>query len=332
MAELSLRRRIALDIAKSLREPTRDAHPLKQLFWECTLRCNLHCRHCGSDCKQSSSFLDMPKEDFFSVLDNIAAKADPHKVFVILTGGEPTMRPDLEECGRGIYERGFPWGMVSNGFSLTPQRFQSLLAAGLHTITISLDGLRDNHDWMRGRDGSFDKAMSAIKMLAESKAVIFDVVTCVNRRNYEELPAIKEALVSAGVKEWRLFTIFPEGRAALEKDFQLPPEMFRGALDFIRDTRKEGRIKASYGCEGFLGRYEGEVRDNFYTCNAGISVASVLVDGSISSCPSIRSDFHQGNIYKDDFMWVWEHKFRPYRDRSWMKKGECADCKFWKWC
>ena len=58
----------------------------------------------------------------------------------------------------------------------------------------------------------------------------------------------------------------------------------------------------------------------------------MLVDGSISACTSIRSDYHQGNIYEDDFMDVWEHRFQPYRDRSWMRKDDCAGCKYWKWC
>lgn len=52
----------------------------------------------------------MPKEDFLKVLDSVAASTDPHKVFVIITGGEPLMREDLEECGKAIYDKGFPWG------------------------------------------------------------------------------------------------------------------------------------------------------------------------------------------------------------------------------
>ena len=88
MDGLSIRRRIALDIARSMRKSQEEEHPLRQLFWECTLRCNLRCQHCGSDCKQVAATPDMPKEDFFKVLDSIAAKTDPHKVFVIISGGE----------------------------------------------------------------------------------------------------------------------------------------------------------------------------------------------------------------------------------------------------
>lgn len=108
---LTLRRKLALEIARHIENKRVKEHPLRQLFWECTLRCNLNCRHCGSDCKKTAHTPDMPKEDFLRVLDSVAAKTDPHKVFVVVTGGEPLMRNDLEECGRAIYERGFPWGM-----------------------------------------------------------------------------------------------------------------------------------------------------------------------------------------------------------------------------
>ena len=89
---------------------------------------------------------------------------------------------------------------------------------------------------------------------------------------------------------------------------------------------------ASYGCEGFLGEYEGQVRDHLFTCQAGMSISSVMIDGSISACASIRSDLAQGNIYKDDFIDVWENRYQPYRDRSWMKTGECAQCKYFRYC
>lgn len=91
----------------------------------------------------------MPKEDFLKVLDSVAASTDPHKVFVIITGGEPLMREDLEECGKAIYDKGFPWGMVTNGLYMTRERFRRLLASGLHTATVSLDGFAADHNWMR---------------------------------------------------------------------------------------------------------------------------------------------------------------------------------------
>ena len=332
MERLSLRRRLALDIVKKLQDDLVAKHPLRQLFWECTLRCNLQCRHCGSDCKVTALVKDMPKEDFGKVLDSVAARMDPHGVMINVTGGEPLMRPDLDECGRMIYEKGFPWGMVTNGYLLTPERYQRLLQNGLRAMTISLDGLGEDHDWMRGRKGSFERAAAAIKMVIDSGEIEFDVVTCVNRRNYPHLAEIRDFLIGLGLKHWRLFTVFPVGRAAEDPELQLTREEHIGLMEFIRTTRREGVMDAEFYCEGFLGNYEGDVRGHFYLCQAGVTIGSVLADGSISACPSIRADYTQGNIYEDDFMEVWEHRYGPYRDRTWLKKDACASCKFWKYC
>jgi radical SAM protein with 4Fe4S-binding SPASM domain len=82
-----------------------------------------------------------------------------------------------------------------------------------------------------------------------------------------------------------------------------------------------------------LGSYEGRVRDHLYQCAAGISVASILIDGSISACTSIRGKYYQGNIYRDAFWDVWEHGFEPYRNRAWMKQtAPCKDCKAFTFC
>ena len=329
---LSLRKKIALELWRQKENILREEHPLKQLFWECTLRCDLKCRHCGSDCKMKSESNDMPKEDFLRVLDGIAAKMDPHKVFVIVSGGEPLMRHDIEECGRAIYKKGFPWGMVTNALHLTPQRWQGLLRAGIHSMAISLDGLEEDHNWLRGNEQSFKMVSQAIDMLVATEGFVFDIVTCVNRRNYTKLDEIKEFLISKGVKRWRLFTVFPVGRAALDPNMQLTNEAFRGVFNFIKKVRKEGRIRADYGCEGFLGNYEGEVRSRLFSCQAGVTVGSVMADGSIAACASIRADYNQGNIYEDDFMEVWENRYHPYRNHEWMKKDECANCKYFRYC
>ena len=329
---LTLKKRIALELWRLREKNIRATHPLEQLFWECTLRCNLHCRHCGSDCKAVSNQQDMPAEDFLRVLDSIAQRKDPHSVFVVISGGEPLMRSDLEMCCDAIYRKGFPWGMVTNGLYLTAERFKGLLKAGMRSITISLDGLKESHNWMRGNRESFQQVDKAISMLVQVPHVAFDIVTCVNRRNYAELADLKEYLIQKGVRHWRIFTVFPTGRAAHDPMMQLTDSEFKGVFEFIKATREEGRIKASYGCEGFLGNYEAEVRDHLYTCQAGVTIGSVLIDGSISACTSIRGNFRQGNIYEDDFMEVWEKRFLPYRHRKWMKSGDCGKCRLFRYC
>lgn len=329
---LGLRKRLALELFRSIRHNRAKIHELRTLFWECTLRCNVSCLHCGSDCRSITGQKDMPIADFLKVIDSITPHVEPNKVLVIFTGGEALVRPDIEECGLELYRRGYPWGIVSNGLMLTRKRLDSLLAAGLHTMTISMDGLEEAHNWLRQHPKSFEQAANAISMLSEEKEIVWDVVTCVNKRNINDLSTFKEYLIYMGVKRWRIFTIFPVGRAAQYPELQLTNEEFTQVMNFIKATRQERKIHVSYGCEGFLGGYELDVRDTFFQCSAGVNTASVLSDGSISGCPSIRANFHQGNIYKDDFIDVWNKGFKEFRNRKWAKKGICKKCKMFRYC
>ena len=222
--------------------------------------------------------------------------------------------------------------MVSNGMLLTPQKLNEYVEAGLKSIAVSFDGFEDDHNWMRGNPNSFKNVLNAVEALKQYTDLTWDVITCVNQRTIQYLPKFRDYLISLGIKRWRLFTVFPFGRATNEPELKLSNEQFVQMMEFIRQTRLEGKIRADYGCDGFLGRYEGEVRNHYYSCSAGINVASILADGSISGCLSIRSDYHQGNIYQDSFWEVWQNRFNVYRDRQWMKTDQCAHCKMWRYC
>jgi len=307
-------------------------HELTYLFWECTLRCNLSCLHCGSDCQAHSNVLDMPLRDFLKILDQIKAVQNPNKITLALTGGEPLLRPDLEECGKEFNKRGYPWGMVTNGFAMSDDRYKKLVDSGLRSVTVSIDGLEESHNWLRCHHDSFRRALAAVKLIASGPQLASDVVTCVNQKNLLELGEIKKLLVESGVKNWRLFTIFPKGRAKDDRLLDISGNQFKDLMEFIKATRREDKIKASFSCEGYLGPYEGDVRDSFFFCRAGINVGSVLADGSISACPSLRGDYIQGNIYRDSFVDVWNNRFRIMRKRKWMKSGECGGCAAFKQC
>ena len=316
------------------RENETRVHELNYLFWECTTRCNFHCRHCGSDCSVLSREKDMPLADFLRALDTIPKDHRPGDFTVVLTGGEPLMRPDLAEAGRAIRSRGFGWGMVSNGWFYDERRHAEMMEAGMRVMTISLDGLEDSHDWMRGVPGSFRHAIRAIGIMAAEPRLVADVVTCVNKRNISELQQIYELLASLGVWQWRIFTIIPIGRAASDPEMHLSDDEFTFLMDFIQAKREAGGpMKVTFSCEGYLGRYEEKVRDTRYFCHAGINIASILIDGRICACPNIDRDrFSQGSIYEDNFYEVWNTRFQPFRDRGWARKGICKDCKEWRNC
>lgn len=311
-------------IYRILQKAETEIHELNYLFWECTTRCNLNCLHCGSDCSKDHSAADMPLDDFLSALDTIKSKS--RNFIVVLTGGEPLLRKDIELCGREIRKRGVRWSLVTNGYLYDPQKHVSLLNAGLGALTISLDGLEDTHNWLRNNGNSFSKVDHAIELAASSSRLNFDVVTCVNQRNILELPAINDYLIRKKVKAWRLFTIVPIGRAKNNPELFLTDIQFRELMDFISEKRKLKLIDVKFSCEGYVGSYEMKVRDQFFFCRAGINIGSVLIDGSISACPNIDRQFVQGNIYTGNFSNIWETRFQDFRDRSWTRRGKCAEC------
>ncbi len=92
---LTRRQRLALTLHRGIRHNKAEMHELRNLFWECTLRCNMNCRHCGSDCKQAPAVEDMPAADFLKAIDDITPYVDPHKMFITFTGGEALVRNDI---------------------------------------------------------------------------------------------------------------------------------------------------------------------------------------------------------------------------------------------
>ncbi|MBR4136346.1 MAG: TIGR04133 family radical SAM/SPASM protein [Bacteroidales bacterium] len=305
---------------------------LNYLFWECTWRCNLSCRHCGSDCQSEAHVPDMPFIDFLRALKPLEKRYPRDTVIIAITGGEPLLRKDLAACGKTLREHGFRWGIVTNGMLYDEARHRELVAAGLSSVTVSLDGLEETHNWLRGHPESYRRAMNALRLIAHTRGLNYDVVTCVHQRNIGELTQLKEELLANGIHNWRLFTIAPIGRASSNDTLQLTRPQLEEMLQFIAETRQEGRINITFSCEAYTGKYEEGTRDSYFFCRAGINIGSVLIDGSISACPNINRSFVQGNIYQDDLMEVWDNKFQVMRDREWMRCGPCAKCKDFKQC
>ena len=331
---MGLKRRLEAAAVSRLQRSFRKVHDLRYLFLELTLDCNLACLHCGSDCRRDKAAASLPKDLVLETLARIAGRYDASRITVAITGGEPLLHPDLFELGAAITRLGFPWGMVSNGYAWTDARIRAAEAAELRTLTISLDGLREQHDWFRGREGSFDHAVDALRrLIAADFLEDFDVVTCVHPRNFHQLDALREVLAGLGVPRWRIFTISPMGRAAQNPLLQLAPVDFRRLMDWIERSRGDGRRPlVRYSEAGYLGTYEQRVRGHRFFCQAGVSVGGILVDGGILACPNIDRGFVQGNVREDDFVEVWEKGFKPFRDRDWMRAGDCQGCAEWALC
>ena len=314
-------------------EQIRKEHQLRYLFWETTHVCNLRCRHCGSDCGPAMES-ELSTAEIKDVFKSIAEDFDARIIMVAVTGGEPLMRKDLFEVMTYASGLGFRWGMVTNGMLVDAEKVDQCAAAGMKTVTVSVDGLRETHDYIRNLDGSFDRAIKALQMFkADGRFAVVQATTCVSDYNMQELESLYDLFSKMEIDEWRLLTVNPIGRAKADPRFRLRPEQLKQLLDFIAARRRQKGLRISYEEEGFLGPdYEYEVREGFYFCPAGINVGSVLADGSIGACPNLPRYFVQGNVRKDRFKDVWERGFGQMRDPVWKRQGECADCLWWDYC
>lgn len=310
------------------------AHELRYLFVELTLACNLRCLHCGSDCRRDPKARRLPPETLLRVLREIRRHYDPHHICLALTGGEPLCYPELFELGRAITRLEFPWGMVTNGLAWTPRTVERAKRAGMQSVTVSVDGFAEAHDWLRGRQGSFDRAVATVRMLlADRFWQGMDVVTCVNPKNIDDLEELHDFLAGFGLRDWRLFVISPIGRAAALSELHLSAAQYRQLLDTVSVLRRRGALRVSMSESGYQGRaYELAVRDQYFFCRAGVNIAGIMANGDILACPNIDRRFRQGNVGADSFVDVWEHRYQQFRDRRWMRTGECQGCSEWRMC
>ena len=223
--------------------------------------------------------------------------------------------------------------MVTNGWLWSPEAIQRSRAADMHSVCVSLDGMEASHDALRGRTGSFERALTAIDLLrGPDGPLVMDVVTCAHPDNLDELAAVHDLLVAHRVPAWRLFTIDPIGRGA-DPSMQLNVDQFQRLVRFVGDLRGRSPMKVNFGCGGYLGYDTNRaVRDADYVCLAGVRVAGVMVNGDILACPNNDRGLAQGNVYRDSIVEVWRDGFEPFRDRRQTRSAACESCGEWSNC
>lgn len=312
------------------RDSLRKNPRLFYLFFELTDKCNMACLHCGSSCKTGNHTF-LPKEEIYKVLGEVSANYGADKIMICLTGGEPMLHPDFYEIIGYIKKIGFGWGMTSNGTLIDEAAALKLAEAHMGSISISLDGLETDHNYLRNRKDAFRLAISGIEDLLSCEAYdgILQVTTVVHKKNLDKLDEIYALLCDMGVKDWRLTNIDPIGRTLDNQNLLLDHDEFIRMLRYIKRRRFDtfSKVEVTYGCAHYLtAEWERMTRDNYFFCGAGLNVAGILCNGDICSCLDIerRPELIQGNVKTDHFVDVWEKKFQIYRkDRT----AECRMCR-----
>ena len=305
------------------------------LFLELTQRCNSNCFHCGSSCGKEIVEQELRLRDYQVILQQVKWDFDIRQIQLCVTGGEPLLHPEFFEIMGLAHDLGYTWGMTSNGTLISRETAHRLSQCGMSTISISIDGLVDTHDRLRGFPGGYDLAMRGIQNLIEEQSFkAIQVTTVINHENIEELDELFDVMEDIDIDIWRVINIEPIGRACRYPDLMCTREDLIRLLDFVRQKRLAG-YPVEYGCCHFLGfEYEREVRDWYWICNADIYTASIMSNGDIGACLDIerRDEYIQGNIRTDRLKDVWENRFDFFRRDLSDISGHCIDCTYKSHC
>jgi radical SAM protein with 4Fe4S-binding SPASM domain len=320
----------------------RDVDHVRPIYavWEITLRCDLACVHCGSRAGRARPD-EMTTAECLDLVDQMA---DLGVREVTLIGGEAYLRDDWLEIVRALRRRGLQASMTTGGRGLTRERAVAAAAAGLQSASVSLDGLEETHDRLRGVRGSYRTALSALANL-RAAGIRVSVNTQVNRLSMSELPAILDTVIAVGGQAWQLQLTAAMGRAADQPDLLPQPfdmlELFP-VLAQLKLRCDEAGVRMWPGNNiGYFGPYESVLRGtmprgHMASCGAGRTTLGIEADGAIKGCPSLQTDpWTGGNLRDASLRDIWERSapLRYTRDRTvddlW---GYCRSCYYADTC
>ncbi|RMF94014.1 MAG: radical SAM protein [Candidatus Schekmanbacteria bacterium] len=274
--------------SQPIKKPTLPS--LRYLELQITDRCNLKCKHC---------YLGNPKkrdlkigiiESLFDQFEEIQG------LRMIISGGEPLLHPRFEEINELLKDRSFRAILLTNGTLLD----EDLIARiNVQEYQISIDGLEEAHNFLRGR-GTFKKSMQSVEMLLK-KGIDVSIATMANKKNANDFPAMEKIFRDMGIKEWSVDVPVSLGYATTySSSILLSPKEAYKYLNF------------GFG-GGLYNSSEG------YAC--GAHLCAVTPNADVCKC-GFYYDSPSGNLEKKSLKECWE-KIEKIR----IDEIECRNCK-----
>ncbi|HXD29466.1 MAG TPA: GDL motif peptide-associated radical SAM/SPASM maturase [Pyrinomonadaceae bacterium] len=294
-----------------LREPTRylstaDRAAFKPVHavWEITLACDLKCQHCGS--RAGKRRPDELSTD--ECLDLVRQLARLGTREVTLIGGEAYLRRDWLQIIREVRNQGMDCSMQSGALHLTEERIREAAEAGLQAAGVSIDGLPEVHDQIRGVKGSFDAAYRALQLIGQH-GLTPSVNTQISSLVIPQLRELMQLFISAGAKNWQVQLTVAMGNAADNPHLLLQPFELLTVMPLLAELYTEGLehglLMQPGNNIGYFGPYESLWRGNgddqvhFSGCNAGQNTMGIEADGTIKGCPSLPTTPYAGGNIRD---------------------------------
>ncbi len=207
------------------------------IFWELTKACKLKCKHCRAEAIPEPLPGELSLQEGFKLLDDIREFGRPYPV-LILTGGDPLMRRDLEEIMKYAMNAGIRMGIAPAVTELLNDDALSLFRRyNIRFISISLDGTSKTHDYIRGVEGHFEKTVEVLRKLASSNWIV-QVNTLVSKDSVADLPYVFKLLMDLNIRIWELFFLIKVGRGIELED--LSPQEYEDTVNFLYEVSRYG--------------------------------------------------------------------------------------------
>lgn len=310
------------------------------VYWETTLSCGLACRHCRATAIPEPDPAELSTEEGVALLDRVTGFGRPYP-HIVFTGGDPLRRPDLETLVAAATERGIGASLAPAVTpDMTRQRLAALKAAGIQTMSLSIDGSdATRHDGFRGVPGTFAMTMQAVGW-AHALDLPLQINTLVTDETLPDLPAAYELMTTLGILRWSLFFLISMGRGTTLREigpaeserlnhwlyersrtapFQIKTtEATHYRRVAIRRMRAEGMDGAAIAATS-VGRGFG-VRD-------GNGIVFIAYDGSVH--PSGFLPVRTGNVREHDIVELYRSHpvFTSLRDVT-AYRGRCGRCAY----
>jgi radical SAM protein with 4Fe4S-binding SPASM domain len=313
-----------LKLAYSPTTPKSEKYVPLVVSWNLTRKCNLKCPHCYINATTQELKNELTTEESKSLIDQICEVSTP---LLILSGGEPLLRPDVYELVRYGASKGLKMGLGSNGSLIGATAARRLKEAGIETVSISLDShIPEQHDEFRGVPGSWEKAVGAIKALQEN-GVLVQVNTTLTQQNYDQIDDIMSLAENIGVENFHLFFLVPTGRGVKMAD--ISPAKYESMIKTTFAKVAKHKLNVRPSCAPQFMRIAKDMGLNMSRwirgCLAGLYYCRVYPNGDVTPCPYLPIKL--GNIREKSFKEIWFNSdmFKTLRNFDALK-GKCGVC------
>jgi Fe-coproporphyrin III synthase len=299
--------------APTLLEPRRSP-PGPVVIWNLVRRCNLTCKHCYSISADKDFAGELSTDEVFGVMDDLKRFKVPG---LILSGGEPLLRPDIFDIARRAKAMRFFTALSSNGTLIDETMTRRIAAENFDYVGISLDGLEDIHDRFRRKQGAFAASLKAIRLCRDAGLKVGVRFTLTND-NFSDFPGLLKLVEDEGIPRFYFSHLNYAGRGNKNRKDDAHHQMTRQAMDLLFDTCW-GHQQRGLERDFTTGNNDADgvyllfwVRRNFPDLEAHIR-AKLEQWGGNSSGVNVANIDNLGNVHADT-MW-WHHTLGNVRER-----------------